>query len=232
MLSELRALLAASHQGASREDYELAILENNVLSKRSSATRGRSARYLRELYVLDPSTALFRGLVRLWTADVTAQPLLALICALARDPLLRATASVVLAASEGERLTSQDLSKAVVSRFPDSYSESVAGKIGRNAASSWTQSGHLKGRSIKVRVMANARPASLAYALFVGHLAGEAGAGLFETVYARALDRPRYMLREEAFAAAKRGWIDFREAGEIVDVGFRWIGRDQNAEVA
>jgi hypothetical protein len=231
MLAELKALFGAVGIHGSREDYERAILFGNVLSKRSDSTRRRSLRYLRELYGLDPASALFRGLSNLWVADVEAQPLLALIAALSRDALLRATAPVIIGLSLGSRVTAKELAEAVSHQYPNSYGDAVAGKIGRNAASSWTQSGHLAGHRVKIRVHPDSRPACLALALWVGHLAGAAGAGLFETVYARSLDRPTYALYDDAFAATKRGWIDFRQAGEVVEVGFRWFSRDQQAKV-
>jgi hypothetical protein len=51
---------------------------------------------LRELYVLDRRSMLFRWLRDLWDADETAQPAPRLLCSLAHDPLLRATAGPVL----------------------------------------------------------------------------------------------------------------------------------------
>lgn len=231
MLDELTALLAAVGHDDSAEAYERAVLENNVLSKRSESTRQRSLRYLRELYLLDQASPLFRALARLWPVDLAAQPLLALECALGRDPLLRATAPAVLAASMGDVINSDDLARAIRRAFPDSYSEAVAEKVGRNAASSWTQSGHLEGRSKKIRASPDTRPSDVAFALFLGHLAGAAGAALFDTIYARALDRPAYTLYDDAFAAAQRGWIDFRRAGEVVEVGFRSLLREVGTEV-
>jgi hypothetical protein len=232
MLHDLTALLAAVDMDASRADYERAVLDDNVLSKRSDNTRLRSLRYLRELYVLDPMSPLFRGLRQLWDADYTAQPMLALVVALSRDPVLRATAPVILELSQGDTVTSTDLADATMQRYPDSYSKAVAAAIGRRIASSWTQSGHLQGRSAKVRVSPEAPPPSLVLALFIGHLTGAAGAGLFQTVYARALDRPAYSLYDHAFAATQRGWIDFRQAGEVVDVGFSWLMREPDAGAA
>jgi hypothetical protein len=231
MLEELTALLAAVGVDGSPDDYERAVLADNVLSKRSDSTRRRTLRYLRELYLLDPASPIFRALARLWTVDLAAQPLLALLSALGRDPLLRATAPVVLGVDPGDLVTSNDLARAVLRTFPDSYSEAVAAKVGRNAASSWTQSGHMRGHSKKVRRSPDTRPSDVAFALFLGHLAGEAGGGLFNTLYARALDRPAYTLYDDAFAAAQRGWIDFRRAGEIVEVGFRLLSREAETGV-
>lgn len=231
MLDELTALLGAVGIDGTAQDYERAVLQDNVLSKKSDSTRRRSLRYLRELYVLDQASPVFRALSRLWSVDLAAQPLLALLCALGRDPLLRATAPAVLALSEGDAVTSDDLARAVQRAHPGRYSEAIVAKVGRNTASSWTQSGHLRGHSKKVRAAPDTRPSDVAFALFLGHLAGEAGAALFNTVYARALDRPVYTLYDDAFAAAQRGWIDFRRAGDVVEVGFRHLQRGADEEV-
>jgi hypothetical protein len=139
MLRELTLLLATCPPGTPKQDYVAAILEDNVLSKRSNSTRHRSLRYLRELYVLDPASPVFRTLRDLWCLDPEAQPLLALECALARDPLLRATAPTVLALPEGAPVDAAMLAKSVTERYPNSYSPPVAEKIGRNTASSWTR---------------------------------------------------------------------------------------------
>ncbi len=225
MLRELRLLLAACPPDAGSDEFARLIVEENVLAKRSESTRMRSLRYLRELYVLDRRSVLFRGLRELWDADPDAQPLLAMLCALARDPLLRATADTVLGAAPGSHLDAAMLAGAVGERFPDSYGDAVRNKIGRNAASSWTQSGHLAGRSTKVRSRAVCRPAAVAFALMVGYLTDARGQGLLQTVWGRALDAPDHVVFEQAVAAAQRGWIEFRRAGDVIDVGFGWLLR-------
>lgn len=225
MLRELRLLLAACPSDAGPDELARVIVEENVLAKRSESTRMRSLRYLRELYVLDRRSILYRGLRDLWDADPEAQPLLAMLCALARDPLLRATADTVIGAVPGSQLDAAMLASAVGERFPDSYSDAVRNKIGRNAASSWTQSGHLSGRSAKVRSRAVCRPAAVAFALMIGHLADARGQGLLRTVWGRTLDVPDHVLYEQASAAARRGWIEFRRAGDVIDVGFSWLLR-------
>lgn len=225
MMRELAILLKACAPKASPEDYAKAILRDNVLAKTSESTRARSLRYLRELYVLDRRSLLFRGLRDLWDSDADAQPALALLCALARDPLLRTTAEAVIDAPLETHVDAEMLAAAVADAFPDSYSDAVRNKIGRNAASSWTQSGHLEGRSSKQRVRAACHPAAVAFALMLAHLADARGLGLLRTVWGRALDAPDHVVFEEAFAAAQRGWIEFRRAGDVIDVGFAWLLR-------
>jgi hypothetical protein len=225
MLRELRLLLAACPPEAGPDALAEAILQENVLAKKSESTRMRSLRYLRELYVLDRGSMLFRGLRDLWDADEAAQPLLALLCSLARDPLLRATSDSVIDMPIQEQVDASILAAAVAERYPESYSDAVRNKIGRNAASSWTQSGHLAGRTTKIRARAVCRPAAAAYASMIGHLTDARGQGLLRTVWGRALDAPDHVVYEQAAKASQRGWLEFRRAGDIIEMGFSWLLR-------
>jgi hypothetical protein len=67
MLAELRLLLAVKSVGF--EEYRAAILDDNVLLKKTVATRRESLRRLRELYALNPNILVFRALRDLWDDD-------------------------------------------------------------------------------------------------------------------------------------------------------------------
>jgi hypothetical protein len=226
LLPDLTSVLAAVPPEAIQDDYRVAIIEDNVLGKKTLNSRQRSFRYLRELYALDARIVLFRALRDLWPADSAAQPLLALLSSLARDPALRATSSAVLPLAPGASVTAGDLANALMDRYPGNYSSAVAHKVGRNAGSSWTQSGHLVGRTGKRRAQVACRPPVAAYALLLGHLEGAAGEALFDTLWARVLDAPIGVLHEQAFAASQRGWIEFRHGGGVTDVGFTLLTRE------
>jgi hypothetical protein len=223
MLSELRELLAATSSTASGEELRAAVLEQNVLGKGSEASRARSFRYLRELYELDPTAAPFSALRRIWAHDEAAQPLIALASALTHDPALRGTASAVLRAPLGAAVTADDLAVAVTETYPSSYSDAVANKIGRNAASTWTQAGHLVGRRRKVRQRAVPRPASVAYSLYLASLDGREGELLFEALPVEAQDAPVHVLKELAREASRRGWLDYRSIGSVTEIGFGYF---------
>lgn len=220
MLEDLKVLLDTVPAGADRGEYESAVVKLNVLGKGSASSRERSFRYLRELYLLDPTEPLYSVLRELWALDPSGRPLLAMLSALAHDPALRATAPAVLSLELNDSITSADLEKAVQNHFGHSYSQSIANKIGRNAGSSWTQSGHLEGRTRKRRVRALHTPGSLTYALLLGHLTGRRGQGLFTTLWARTLDASSAELHGLAGAASARGWIDYKRLGDVVEVGF------------
>lgn len=59
MLDELQAVLANCRPDAARDDYLLAIHDDNCLGKRTVATRKLSSQRLSELYALDPEVPLF-----------------------------------------------------------------------------------------------------------------------------------------------------------------------------
>jgi hypothetical protein len=225
MLAELRLLLAACPQSASLEEYRSAIVDENVLLKKTVATRKISFRRMRELYALDRKILLFRALRELWDEDAQAQPLFALLCAVARDPLLRSTAESILAIPVGETVTPSMLAEAVNTSFPNRYNSKTLASIGRNTISSWQQAGLLSGKRHKVRINTQTQPASVAYALFLGYLSDARGDALFRTLWCRLLDAPLHMLHTQALVASQRGWIEYRHMGEVTEVGFRHLLR-------
>lgn len=220
MLEELRALLGACRPDATRTDYLAAILEENCLGKRTTATQKLSAQRLSELYALDPKVPVFSVLRRCWYADTAGQPLLAMLLSLARDPLLRLTAPAVLGMQPGEELSRQRIGEALRQTVGHRLSESTQDKVIRNASSSWTQSGHLEGRGHKIRQLAHPTPVTTTYALFLGHLEGRRGADLFESLWARVLDAPVSELMGLASDARRLGFLDLIHSGGIIEVGF------------
>lgn len=225
MLRELGLLLDACAADSRYGDYASAIIDDNVLLKQTASTRLRSLRALRELYSLKPDSVLFQALRDLWTEDAEAQPSLALLCAVARDPLLRATAPVVLAGPMGQVISAGQLATAATEGFPDHYNGSTAAKIGRNVASSWTQAGYLAGHLTKTRMATTPHTVAVAYALLQGHLCGARGEALFDTFWLRLLDAPRHRLRDLAVAASQAGFIDLRQAGAVTEITFSYLLR-------
>lgn len=233
VVPSLERLFRAVDSTAEPGEYERAVVDENVLGKATIEARKRTLRYLRELYLLRPQSILFRALRDLWVDDQQGQPLLAGLCALARDPVFRASTNSVLSTDPGDVVTSVELASAVELTFPASYSEATLAKIGRNTASSWEQTGHLESvaRTTKVRRRAVCTPGTTAYALLLGHLEGAAGAALFDTVWARALDQPRAHLIDFAVLASQRSLIDFRHSGGITEVQFSELLRPMEGQL-
>ena len=220
MLQEMTHLLAATGDTASRYDYARAVIEDNCLGKRTAATRRLSLQRLAELYGLDRGLLLFRVLRDLWERHEISRPLLSLLLALARDPLLRATATAVLRTRYGHEFARQPMTEALSQVAGDRLNEAILDKVVRNASSSWTQSGHLRGRSRKTRQRVRATPAATSYALLLGFGTGSRGRLLFETPWCSVLDATARELLELAVAAKALGLLDLKQSGSIIDVSF------------
>ncbi len=223
MFRELRQLLISCSPHAKQDEYRIAAVDANILGKPTMAARQRTFGYLRELYSLDVNNREFRCLRALWDRDLRAQPLLAMLCALSRDSALRGTCKAIVAARQGIDVTSSDLAQSVKDSVPGRYDDASAARIGRNALSSWTQSGHLlaPNRNRKIRSTACCTLETATYALYLGHLDGEAGQRLFTTEFVAALDREVATVKDFAFRAAGSGLLEYREAGGLVEIGFR-----------
>ena len=220
MLGELSDLLNATPLKASREDYAIAVVEENCLGKKTLANRRISLQHLRELYALDPRVSLFRVLRELWDYHDTSRALLALLLALARDPLLRATAAAVLRTPFGNEFARQPMKDAVSEAVGDRLNADTLDKVVRNAAASWTQSGHLRGRGRKSRQKVEATPAATAYALLLGFATGRGGQLLFDTPWCGILDEHAGELIESATEAKRLGLLDLKQSGSIIDISF------------
>ncbi|MBK9494693.1 MAG: hypothetical protein IPO08_09130 [Xanthomonadales bacterium] len=221
MLAELGSVLAAVPVGASSADYKSAILQLNVLCKTTDSTRKKSLRHLRELYALDENVPIFRLLRTLQAFDIGASlPLLALQVAWSRDPLFRSTTQPVLYASVGEKVDREGLVQALAATFPDQYSEASVRTATQNAASSWTQSGHLVGHVIKIRRQVKPTPVAVTMALFLGQVAGSHGAAVFSSPWVRLLDLDADRARALAQEAHRLGLLNLRSVGEVFELSF------------
>lgn len=220
MLAELDAVLAAVPVGSGAGDYREAVLRRNVLGKTTDSTREKSLRHLRELYALEEATPVFGLLRKLYAMDTASLRLLAVQVAWSRDPLLRATTPPVMDASEGERVETASLAQALESAFPNQYSELNRNKIARNAASSWTQSGHLAGRANKTRQRIKPTVASVTMAFVLGESAGYHGASVFSNPWCRLLDLNADRAKAMGLEAHRAGILNLRTVGEVVELSF------------
>jgi hypothetical protein len=227
MVSSLQRLLAQLSPDAPPLAYRTAVMEENVLGKETTSGREWAFRQLRRFYALDPRCLLFRALRDLWEHDKTGQPLLAVLCALARDPVLRASAEVIITSDPGDDITSGEFEAAIEQKFPGAYKQNTRHTTAQKVASSWDQSGHLHQEKpgSKVRTRVQPTPAATAYALMLGHLQGARGQALFGTLWARVLDQPASHLMDLAATASQAGMLEFRHAGGVVEITFHELLR-------
>jgi hypothetical protein len=218
MLDELRSVLAVTQPQAGRADYVRAIIDDNALAKPTLSTRRLSNQRLGELYGLDVSVGVFRVMRRLWDADDRSRPLLALLCVIARDPLLAGTVPAVIPLRAGEEFPRIQARRVLREAVGPRLNDEILDKVVRNAASSWTQSGHLEGRTFKKRRRVVPTPWTVAYALYLGRAVGFQGAELFSSGWMVVLDAPPAEARSLALEAKRLGLIDLSISADIVDI--------------
>jgi hypothetical protein len=221
MTEEITLLLDACPAHNTRPEYRRAIIEENVLLKRSSGARVEAYRRLCQLYGLDPTVHIFWVMRELWDQSTSSRNLLLFFCALARDPILRSTVELVLNTPEGLILNAKDFEKVVVETFHGRMQAKTLASVGRNLASSWTQSGHLVGDKAKVRQMVVPESTVVTYALFLAYLTGERGNALFDSAWLKLLDTSVHQLHNLAQQASQKGWLEYRHSGQVTDITFR-----------
>ena len=229
MLAELTELLDALPETAPRQAYAEAIIEDNLLGKQTRATRKLTNQRLGELYGLTPTLPLFAVLRRAWARDQPGRPLIALLCALARDPLLKASQQAVLPLPAGAELMRSSLSGALRAATGHRLNDSILDKVARNTASSWSQSGHLEGRVRKIRQQVTPTPGALAYAAWLGSIEGLAGEHLLNSQWARVLDHSPVELLDLAFRAKSIGLLNVSAGGGIIEIDVRPLEMTEGA---
>jgi hypothetical protein len=214
MLAELNAALAVD----AAEHTADAILLDNLLGKPSIVARRAALYRLRQLYGIGDDAPICLVLHRLWPRDPAGRAMLALLCALARDPTLRDGASAVLDALPGEPVRWPVIAVAFAARHPGRLGEKMAKSLAQNAASSWTQAGFLKGAVRKERVRARPTPAVAAYAALLAGICGFGGRRLLECRWLDLLDCPV----EDRLALLRRaeglGLARAREVGDVLEI--------------
>ncbi len=225
MIPELTTLMDVTGPSATLLDYRRVVEVDNALAKPSLNARRDTLSYLRDRYGLDSTIPLFRTMRSLWDYDTAAQPLLAMLLATARDPVLRVGAGVVSGLSTGETVTWHRFEPPIREAFAQEGSEASIRIMAERQPACWLQSGHLRQEtpSRRVRGRATSRPTVVAYALWLGHLTGLGGDELFTSFWVSLLDATPELVNEQAREAGRQGLIDLRRGGGVTSVGFRHL---------
>jgi hypothetical protein len=220
MLRELDALLRAAPDPGSVDIADM-ILNKNVLQKGTGSSRRLALERLNGLYGLSSGAPIGRALPCLWQRDIEGRPVLALLCALSREPPLRDTADAVLNATFGSDVRWPDFASRFEAVNPGRYSAKMLRSMSQNCASTWTQSGHLEGRVKKRRARATASPVAAAYAALLAELAGFGGATLLASPWIRILDRSEFEIMAFLRQAEDLGLLRVRSSGDVVEIRVR-----------
>jgi hypothetical protein len=217
MLAEISTLLGFSD---SISDLSNKILEENILAKPTSSGRRLALQRLREIYALQPRLRMFSVFFSLAQLSKPAIPQLALLMALARDPLLRSSADAVVGLELGAELSRDKMRDAVGRATGSRLNPSIADKVCRNAASSWAQAGLLEGRTFKRRVKLRAEVSAFVFGVWLANSAGLSQDDIPSSFWMRVLDmelRDWPRLVEQARA---NGLIIVRQQGthQLIDL--------------
>lgn len=215
MVRELGRVLESGLMGV---QLERAVLDENLLEKATSSGRALSLQRLKELYGLNEATPVFGVLRLLWALDRKSLPLLAVLAALARDPLLRATARPVLGLARGSELMRDTVRSALAAAVGNRLSEPTLDKVVRNTCSSWAQSGHLSGRTFKRRSTVSASPAAFAFAVWLAQKAGFAGEDILSSGWVMVLDLDPEGRRQMLERTRSVGLLEVRQLGSMVEI--------------
>ena len=232
MLDELSNLLNAVPGHASREDYADAVVAHNCLGKRTAATRKLSLQRMTELYALKPQAILFAGAEgSLGKKRNEADPFWRCCSPWHGTRYSRATTTAVMRTPYGHEFARQSMKEALTDAVGDRLNEATLDKVVRNASSSWTQSGHFRGRGRKTRQKVEATPPATMFALLIGFAVGRRGRLLFETPWAAVLDAGPGYLVDVAVDAKRLGLLDFKQSGSMIDVSFPALFADKEQEM-
>ncbi len=231
MLQELTTLLSLSSIDTKRTEYRKMIVEDNVLNKPTLNTRKLTAKRLFELYRFESNNSYFRALHKFWQVDLDGRPLLALLAACTRDTLLKIALNFILDIPYGTVITSSDMERFIEEKMPGRFGPKTLRSVSQNLNSSLTQAGYLTGKVNKRRVQAKATPGNTAYALFLAFCEGNRSERLFESTWVQSLDCPVQKVHDLCIAASRMGWLDYFNAGGVVEVRFPNLLTNDSQEV-
>jgi hypothetical protein len=198
-----------------------AILDENVLGKPTGSARKLALARLNTLYGVREPVPIQSVMLRLWPRSAAGHPLLALLCALAREPLLRDTAATVLATPQGTALRWSNLAAVLAQQHPSRYSPKMLKSLAQNCASTWTQAGHLRGKVAKRRSWAEPSAEAAAYAALLGSLAGFGGPALLASPWIQVLDRTEAEVIVLLRRAESLGLLQLRAGGGVIQIDVR-----------
>jgi hypothetical protein len=129
-----------------------------------------------------------------------------------------ATAQPIIAMEKDGEFNRAAVRMALEKFVGERLNDSTLDKVVRNAASSWSQSGHLEGRTFKFRRTVKPTPPTVAFALYLATTAGFQGEDALSSGWLKVLDCDTSVALELATAAKRMGLLDLKMAGGIFEL--------------
>jgi hypothetical protein len=196
------------------------VIDENRLGIPTLSSRQKTCAYLKQEYGFSEEILIFKGLFELHRIHEEEASLSLFLLAWARDALLRYGTSEILGTRPNEVLRSAEIFDVISGETENRYRENICEKIVGNWMASWTQSGHLSGRSNKFRAQVKAGPVALAFACLLSTLSGETGEKIFSSIWMQILDLNPEQARELAQKAKEIGLLDVYSMGGVTQISF------------
>jgi len=210
--------IGPSIDGWDRESLTDSILSKNIFCKRTDSARLGGLRDMIAIYGFDSPPPVTRALLSLWHATRDRSLLLGQL-AIARDPILRVTAPIILDMQPGETSGFRTMMAYLESHYPRRFSSGTLRAVGERCISSWVQMGHLRQGRVRERVPVVAESAHAAFASFLAICCGFSGRSILESGWFQMLD----ISPEQAMSLLRRaeaeGQIDLHVAGHVFEIG-------------
>lgn len=220
MLDELIRLFNSSSHDATLTEYYDLIVNQNCLGKISQSARKKTFKYMKDLYSLDGEVLVFKALRFYYYRDPKSAPLLALLMAAARDSIIKRTSPMILGLQDRTSITRTIMEEYVQRYVSNNYSLATLESTAINVNSSFTQSGHLNGKVIKIRQKVHPTPSAIAFALLLSFLEGGRGELMFESFWIHLLDCTPQRAIELAEMASSFGYLSMKKLSDVIEVTF------------
>jgi hypothetical protein len=226
MLPELTSLMAVSPANADLDALQRLAIEEDALHKPSAANRIKTFNFLRRLYGLNTRLPIYREFTRLCHLSPVDTKVLAGTLAFAREPVLRACASMVLETPIGKQLGREDFESWVREYAPGRFSQAMYISFSHNLYASFFQIGFLTAAAGKTRIRRHrdVRPASVAYAAFLDWLSGLNGVALLAGTFSKTLELAKDEHLSLLSSAGQQGLMRVAHAGGVLQLDFSsWL---------
>ncbi|MCB0520341.1 MAG: hypothetical protein H6577_03630 [Lewinellaceae bacterium] len=204
-----------------QDDSYLDALEDNVANKTTKTNLKFTNQLLTRLYCFEINDLAFKCFKHFWQlATEQEQPILALLYALGNDYLLSESAVVVMSTPLGEKVAVEKLEENLEQYHPGRFSPKTRRSVAQNIASSWKQAGFITGKVKNIRTQPEVTYLVTAFALLLAYLHGDRGDFMLNSKWVKALGIGEDKVRELAFEAAKRDYLQYQSAGEVTTISF------------
>ena len=220
MLEELSLVLDEVPSDSPLPVYRSAIIESNVLGKATRTTRYRTARYVTELYALDPKASVFRLLRFFWSLRASGEADLCVSRGVCQRRPLRESTPFILATLHGETVYPTQIAELLRERYPERFRPTTLKSTGQNLASSWTQAGILvEGAPIAAPDPLSPRRWQPTRSFWATWWVYAGSCCWIRPGPSSLIDRWR---RSPTWSSkpSRQGWLKYKAAGSVVEISF------------